>query len=180
MRLATVLILATLATPAAARAQETEPAAPPLLSLPQAVQRALEQNDRLLSTRDSVEQADLTVRLARSAFRPKVVPNVLGSIGQTDISNQTYRLDFSQRFVTGTEVRATTGTTSAQNQIGTYYNADTTLQLSQPLLRGFGKSVARRGLTAAEARRADATRQQDLSEQQITVEVASAYYRGAA
>jgi outer membrane protein TolC len=148
-----------------------------VLSLAEAAQRALLQNDRLLGSRDAVEQADLSVRLAKATFRPKVVPNVFGSLGQTDISNQTYRLDLSQRFVTGTELRATTGTTSAKNQIGTYYNADTTLQLSQPLLRGFGKSVARRNLTAAEARRADVERQQGLSEQQIVLEVAGTYYR---
>lgn len=88
--------------------------APPVaLSLADAVQRALDKNDRLLDSRDSVEQADLSVRLARSAFRPKVVPNILGSFGQTDVSNQTYRLDLSQRFVTGTELRATAASSTS-------------------------------------------------------------------
>ena len=172
-KVAGLVLAALFASRVGAQAREAD--AP--LTLADAVRLALEQNDRLLGSRDSVEQADLSVRLARSAFRPKVVPNVLGSIGQTDISNQTYRLDLSQRMVTGTELRATAGTTSAQNQIGSYFNSDTTLQLSQPLLRGFGKSVARRGLTSAEARRADAERQRGLSEQQVTLEVAGTYYR---
>jgi outer membrane protein TolC len=44
-------------------------------------------------------------------------------------------------------------------------------------LRGFGPAIARRSLTSAELRRADADRQQALTEQQVAVEVASAYYR---
>jgi hypothetical protein len=37
-----------------------------------------------------------------------------------------------------------------------FYNADTTLTVSQPLLKGFGPSVARRGVLSAEAREVDA------------------------
>src|SRR5262249_40018734 len=58
-----------------------------------------------------------------------------------------------------------------------FYNADTTLTLSQPLLRGFGSAVTRRSLTSAELRRDDAGRQQTLTEQEVALEVASAYYR---
>ena len=159
------------------RALAQESQAPPVLTLAQAVERALAKNDRLLNTHDTVEQAGLSVRLARSAFRPKVVPNILGSFGQTDVSNQTYRLDVSQRFTTGTEIRASTGSSTSRNQLGNSYNTDTTLQLSQPLLRGLGRGTARRGLTSAEARLADAAREQALSEQQVTVEVAGVYYR---
>ncbi len=57
-----------------------------------------------------------------------------------------------------------------------FYNADTTLTLTQPLLRGFGRAVSRRSLTSAEVRRDDAARQQTLAEQQVTVDVAAAYY----
>src|SRR5262249_16923574 len=58
-----------------------------------------------------------------------------------------------------------------------FYNADTTLTVSQPLLRGNSPAITRRSLTAAEIRRADADRQITLAEQQVAVEVASAYYR---
>lgn len=159
--------------------------APPVLTLAQAVDEALVKNDRLVNQHDTIEQTDLGLRLARSAFRPKVIPNILGSFGQTDVTTQTYRVDVTQRFVTGTEVRLGTGTATAQipgrpgvdNGDIRFYNADTTLTLSQPLLRGFGRNVARRGLTGAEVRRADADRQQALAEQQVAVEVAAAYYR---
>lgn len=158
---------------------------PPALTLTQAVKEALVKNERMLNQHDSIEQANLSVRLARNAFTPKVVPNVLGSFGQTDINSQNYRVDVSQKFTTGTEVRVGVGTSTAQipglpgvpaTDIH-FYNADTTLTLSQPLLRGFGSKVARRTLTSAELRRTDADRQQTLTEQQVTVEVASAYYR---
>jgi outer membrane protein len=156
-----------------------------VLTLRAAVSEALEKNERLVNQKDAGTQADLGLRLARSAFRPKVVPNVLGSFGQTDINSQTYRVDVSQRLTTGTEFRVGIGTATSQIPAGPasgdvdihFYNADTTLTLTQPLLRGFGPSVARRPLDAAELRRHDADRQQVLVEQQVAVDVASAYYR---
>jgi outer membrane protein len=178
MRLSTILWLCFLAT-AALRAQV------PTLTLSQAVREALGKNDRLLNQHDTIEQAALGVRLARNTFTPKVVPNVLGSFGKTDINSQNYRVDVLQKFMTGTEVRAGVGTSTAQipgvpglpeTDIH-FYNADTTVSLSQPLLRGFGPAVARRSLTTAELRREDAGRQQTVAEQQVAVDVASAYYR---
>ncbi len=162
--------------PAAREPQAAAPV-PAKLTFPQAVAQALERNDQLLAARDDVVRAQLGLKLARSAFHPKVVPNIFGSLGQTDISNQTYRVDLVQKLTTGTELRASVGTSSAQNQLGVYYNADTTLQLSQPLLRGFGRTVARRGLTSAEVRIADAHRQRTLAQRQVVLQVAGAYYQ---
>jgi len=154
-----------------------------VLTLSQAIDEALQKNDRIIAQHDSGERAGLAVRGARSTFMPKVVPNVRGSFGQTNVSDQNYRLDLSQRFVNGTEVRLGTGTSTAQVPAFTggedvrFYNSDTTLLVSQPLLKGLGAGVTRRNLTLAELRQADATRQQKLTEQQIAVDVAGAYYR---
>ena len=156
-----------------------------VLTLKDAVNEALAKNERLVNQSDSITQADLGLRLARNTFRPKVTPNIFGSFGRTDVSSQTYRVDVSQKLVTGTELRLSTGTASAQipGELGDpqsdvlFYNADTTLTLSQPLLRGFGRSVSRRALTSAELRREEADRQQLMAEQQVAVDVASAYYR---
>lgn len=163
-----------------ARAQ----APPPVLSLTDAVNEALVNNERVVNQADGIAQADLGLRLARNTFKPKVTPNVFGSFGRTDVSSQTYRLDVSQKLVSGTELRLSTGTASAQIPGGSassgdvlFYNADTTLTLTQPLLRGFGPRVARRALTSAELRKDDAARQQTLSEQQVAVDVAASYYR---
>lgn len=156
--------------------------APPL-TLAAAVQEALASNPRSQNQRDAGTQADLGVRLARNTFSPKIVPNIAGSFGQTNIANQTYRVDVSQKFVTGTQLRASVGTTSAQvpglEGIGPreFYDADTTFTLGQPLLRGFGTATTRRWLTSAEFRQEDARREQTLLEQQLTVETAAAYYR---
>jgi len=157
----------------------------PILTLEHAVSEALAKNDRMLNQHDVIEQSALGVRLARNTFQPKIVPNVLGSFGATDINSQTYRVDVTQKFTTGTEVRFGIGTSTSQipgfpvvlerDDIH-FYNADTTVALSQPLLRGFGSAVARRPLTSAELRRDDAGRQQTLTEQQVALEVASAYY----
>src|SRR5262245_23509806 len=87
---------------------------PPVLTLAQAVQDALTRNDRLVNQQDTLAQAELGVRLARTAFRPQVTPNILGSFGQTNVNSQTYRVDLSQRFTTGTELRVGAGAASAQ------------------------------------------------------------------
>lgn len=169
-----------LLTPGAARAQGD-----PILTLAQAVREALDRNERLLTQQDSVKQSELGLRLARNEFRPKVTPNILGSFGQTNVNSQTYRVDVTQRLVTGTELRLATGTATAQIPGPTgapgddilFYNADTTLTLSQPLLRGFGRNVARRSLTSAEVRRGEADSSRSLAEQQVAIDVAAAYYR---
>lgn len=157
----------------------------PVLTLADAVKEALTKNERLVNQGDAIAQADLGLRLARNAFRPKITPNIFGSLGNSDLSSQTYRVDVSQKLVTGTELRLSTGTASSliPGDLGNpesdvlFYNADTTLTLSQPLLRGFGRAVSRRGLTSAELRREEADRQRSLSEQQVAVDVAAAYYR---
>ena len=121
----------------------------PVLTLAQAVNEALVKNERLVNQRDAIAQADLGLRLARNTFRPKVTPNIFGSFGRTDVSSQTYRVDVSQKLVTGTELRLSTSARRRRRFPDTvgdtasdvlFYNADTTLTLSQPLLRGFGRT----------------------------------------
>jgi outer membrane protein len=89
----------------------------------------------------------------------------------------------TQKFVTGTQLRASLGTSSAQvpglvgESARQFYNADTTFTISQPLLRGFGTGTTRRWLTTAEFRQDDVRREYLLVEQQLAVETAAAYYR---
>ena len=155
----------------------------PALTLQQAVSEALVRNDRMLDHADTAAQADLDVRLARSAFGPKVVPNVFGSFGQTDVASQHYRVDVTQRLTTGTELRLGVGTATSQipDDDGggdvRFYNADTTLLLTQPLLRGFGTAVARRSLSSAELRQGAVERQREVVRRQVAIDAASAYYQ---
>ncbi|MEQ1758498.1 MAG: TolC family protein [Vicinamibacterales bacterium] len=179
-RIITCAVIVLVAANGLAVAQDTS-----TLTLAQAVREALEHNNILVNQRDSITQADLNVRLARNTFRPRVTPNVFGSFGATDVASQTYRVDVSQKLVTGTEFRLSTGTTSAlipstssgSAQDLLFYSADTTLTLTQPLLRGFGRTVTRRSLASAELTRQTADRERTLAEQQITIDVAAGYYR---
>jgi outer membrane protein len=162
-----------------ARAQE----AASVLTLAQAVNEALARNDRLVTQQDFTEAADLGVRAANSVFRPKIIPNIRGSFGQTNVANQNYGLTVSQRFVSGTEMSVGFGASTQQIPSLTggadvrFYNTDSTIMVTQPLLRGFGPAVARRSLTSAEQRQSSTRLQQTVSEQQVTLEVVSAYYR---
>ena len=153
------------------------------LTLQQAVAEALVRNDRILDQGDLLAQADLDLRLARNEFRPKIVPNVFGSFGQTDVASQHYHVDVTQRLTTGTELRLGVGTATSQipdvdgGEDVRFYNADTTLLLTQPLLRGFGPGVARRGLTSAELRRSGVERKHEVVRRQVAIEAATAYYQ---
>src|SRR6188508_43193 len=128
------LLIAVLTAGSRALAQGS--AAPsPALSLAAAVNEALVKNERVVNQSDAIAQADLGLRLARNTFRPKVTPNIFGSLGRDDISSQTYRVDVSQKLVTGTELRASVGTVSQiipgqtpeSSADVLFYNADTTL-----------------------------------------------------
>lgn len=162
-----------------------EPTPDTVLTLSRAVSEALQYNYRLLDQRDGVAQADLGVQLAGDAFHTKVTPNVLGSFGRTDVASQTYRVDVSRRFTTGTGLSLGLGTATSQipgdplTGAGDirFYNADTTLMVSQPLLRGFGRTVTRQALTSAEVRRQNSGYEQVQAEQQTAIDVAGAYYR---
>jgi outer membrane protein TolC len=159
-----------------AKQPTSAPPQPTRLSLSAAVAEALDHAPAIMNARSNIEQANLSVRLAGSAFDFKVLPSVLGSFGQSSLSNQTYGVNVSQKFVGGTQITGDVIATSFRNQLGTYYNSDTTFQVTQPLLRGFGSSVTRRPLFDAESRATDANRQLALTEQQVALDVASAYY----
>ena len=174
-RVATAIPCAGLLLLAAAgpRAQE----AAPLLTLREAVLVALAGNERMLGSREAIEQARLGRTLAESAFGIRITPNVLGSFGQSDVRNQTYGVGASKRFATGTEFRMDVGASTFRNQIGSFYAADTTLLVSQSLLRGFGPDVGRRQIERAGHQVASAERQHVLAEQQLAIDVAATYYR---
>lgn len=150
---------------------------PPVLTLADAVSRALAASPPTVTAAEDVRRAQLQIAVARSAFSPKVIPAAFGSFGTTDVSNQSYGLAFSQRLTTGTEVRVNTGATTAQNQLGRYYSTDTTFLITQPLVRGFGHDVATAGLRAAQARVDVTLARRTAAERQVAIQVATAYYR---
>ena len=92
----------------------------PLLTLGDAVRAALANNDRVVTSRESIEQARLGRTLAASVFSTRITPNLLGSLGQSEVRNQTYGVGVSKRFSTGTEFRMDVGASTFRNQIGRY------------------------------------------------------------
>ena len=157
-------------------AQSLPPAPPPLLTLAEAVGQALTGNPRVLAARDAVDAAALEVRVAHAAFEPQIEPNAFGWFGQSNLSNQSLGLRVSQRLTTGTVISGSAEAVTQRNQLGTYAIADTTFMVSQPLLRGFGRAQVRKPLTSAEAQVEDLHRLRLLTEQEIALEVAAAYY----
>lgn len=147
------------------------------LRLVDALREALVHNDLLNDARDSERQADGGVRLAEAVFTPTLTPNVAGALGNSTLSNQSYGLGFAQLTPIGTQVLGNVSAVSARNQLGTFFASDTSLTLRQPLLRGFGREAIARDLAVARLSVAGATRHRELVEQQLTVDVATAYYR---
>ena len=173
VRILVVFVLSMLGASATPRAQ----GAAPMLSLADAVRLALANNERMLNARESIDRTRLGATLAESAFATKITPNLLGSFGQSDVRNQNYGIGASRRFTTGTEVRAEVGAATFRNQFGSFYAADTTLLVSQSLLRGFGPTVGRRPLDRADYQTANAERLYALTQQRLAIDVARVYYR---
>ena len=121
----------------------------PTLTLGEAVSRALAQNHDVLQAAESVRARELNVRVASAAFRPSILPSASGAFGRSQLANQNYGVAMSQRLPFGTEVRGNVTSVSSRNQLGTYFFTDTTLLVSQPLLRGFGREYARRSMDMA-------------------------------
>ena len=175
VRVRTVIafVLPVLGAAAALGAQESLP----LLPLADAVRLALANNERMLSAREGIDRSRLGETLAESAFATRITPNLLGSFGQSDVRNQNYGVAASRLFATGTVVRAEVGAATFRNQLGSFYATDTTLLVSQPLLRGFGPAVGRRPIERADYQTANAERLYALTQQQLAIDVAGVYYR---
>ncbi len=159
-----------LATAALAVAQP-----PPTLALGEAVTRALAQNLDVMQAAESVRARELNLRVASAVFRPSILPSASGALGRSELANQSFGVAASQRLPFGTEVRGNVTSLSSRNQLGLYYFTDTTLLISQPLLRGFGREYARRNVDSAETALRDARRQREVRRQQVALETAGAY-----
>ena len=173
MRRAAALAAVLAACTATASAQDS---APPTLTLREAVDLALRQNERIHAAVDAIEEARLARRAAQAAFRPAFTPRILGALGNADgLSSQSYGFDLTQRFATGTEVQASVGTLSSRNQLGSFYYSDTTFSITQPIL-GRGPDAARRNVESAERSIDTAVDAYGAARRAIAIEVAAAFY----
>ena len=149
---------------------------PPLLRLADAVAEALERNPSALGARAARDQAELGRRVAASAFSLKVEPNLFNAFGQSTASNRGYGVVVSKKLPFGTEFRGSLDAAAFRNQLGDYYNSDATLQITQPISRGFGVGGPLRFVRDAESALDDAGHRLRQAETQLVFEVASAYY----
>lgn len=163
-------LLVYMTSPAAAVLGQT----PPALTLGRAVDLALRHNARILDAEDHVAEARLKQKEAAAAFRPRFVPRMSGAIGGGDLANQSYGAELSQQFPWGTQLQASIGSTSSRNQLGTFYYTDTTIALTQPILRG--TDPYRRDATAATRRIEEALGERAITGEAVAIDVAASYY----
>ncbi len=152
-----VLLLAAATALTAARAQE----APPQLTLEECITRAMKRNLDLEIQRYNPDIARNAIDAARAEFDPTVSltatrsftqqPGALsaldGSASPTSESTTT-RLALNQRVATGATVGLSTqlnrsASNSSFTTLNPAYNADFTLSVNQPLLRGSGLAINR-------------------------------------
>jgi outer membrane protein TolC len=150
---------------------------PPVLTLTMAVQEALASGGRAAAARERVTAASLDRQAANGALALQVTPSGYGALGNRDLANQSVGLDVTRQFSTGTQVRGVARSTSARNQLGTYYFSESTLLVSQPLLQGFGRYGVRNAIDAALAGERAAAFAQSTQERDIVLEVVGAYFR---
>jgi outer membrane protein TolC len=163
------------------------------LSLDEAITLALSRNLDLEVSRIETAEAGFRVIQASGAFDPLLTSNLQKSSSSSPAINpysptardyQSWDLGLSQTFLPGTALGLTwsNGRSSATyDSLGFHYqntsdSSDLTLNLNQPLLRGFGSRV--NGLSIAMARNGQESSRQALvaSVQKLLVEVESAYW----
>lgn len=144
------------------------------MTVPVAVQLALQQNPDVEEARAAVELARDARTASRAVFRPAFEPRFAGAIGAKDVANQQMGAELSQRFTSGTRVAASFNTTSARNQLGTYYYGETSLALTQTLFGG--RDPARRQVDAASDAVALALARQEATEKRVAGDVIAACY----
>lgn len=143
------------------------------LSLADAIAVALQGNLTLLDATDAVVAAEASEAAARAGFRPQVTPRLEHGRDERRVG-----LDLTQRIPwTGGTVQVSGLQVSQRaNHVPTPHASSVAVSLSQPLLRGVGRTAASFDLDNARRARSAQERALVLSRQAIIVEVTSAYY----
>lgn len=114
-----------------------EPAGPATLPLQEAIAAALRNNRRIAQGALEVKQREVGVDLARSAFDPTVSPFARFGAPDGD-SETTYGLRAAKPLFQG----ATLGASAARGDAGGDRETVLSVELTQPLFRRYGRSVA--------------------------------------
>ena len=143
------------------------------VSLADAVALALEGNFGLRTQMDGVASAQFFEAASRARFHPKVTPSYAAGP-----NTRAFAVEASQA------VPWTNGSVSAagvfrQTNPDDVHSSDLRLTVSQPLLRGFGQTVATFELRNSERATQAQRRTYELARQRVAVDVAQAFYQVA-
>jgi len=147
----------------------------PVLSLDDAIKLALKQNVNLESARDRVSSANIALETAKSEFKIKIRPELSGLFQEAEDLRQNYALRISKKNHIGGEL-SWQAKTWIDDSLENQYQTDLTIAYTQPLLRRWGKLLTTEELVSAEQRTVSQYRSLLLAQQQLMVNVATAYY----
>jgi outer membrane protein len=167
-----VIYLLIIAAPLLVWAEETSVS----LSLDDAMRLALKQNINLQSARDRVTSANIALESAKSEFNIKIRPEISGLFQEGGDLNQNYALRVSKKLHIGSELSWQAKTWIDDSLEENQYQTDLTVAYTQPLLRGRGKLATTEELVSAEQRTVSQYRSLFLAQQQLMINVATAYY----
>jgi outer membrane protein TolC len=143
------------------------------MSLGEAVAIALEHNFSLLSSADQWRDAQLGYSVAVAEFFPKLTPRYTRADDDTSFGMlATQRLPW-----TGATILADAGFATRLDALAPLpRSSNLRLEVSQPLLRGFGPNASFYDLRNSRRAREGSERSLELRRQQVALDVAQAYY----
>lgn len=153
-----------------------------LVDLDGALQLAFEHNRELLDRRESLASSGLSLASAQFAVGPQWAAT-LGyrwADGENANESNTGSIDasVSQLLPTGGTLTLRSGLDASWPELNRErsYDTDVAVELSQPLLRGFGYEVSHESLTRAERELVYALRDFELFRQRLSIDIVGAYY----
>jgi outer membrane protein TolC len=160
-----------------------EVAAPPPLSLMQCIDIAAENSRDFQSQKEDLYLAALDLTLARYAFQVQdkgvITATLLGDGDEAAQVNTNALYTFSKLFGTGAKIVGDIGISFMKNLLssdGWHPITDVGIAATQPLLRGFGKSIVEEPLTQAERNLVYAARSFERFRRTFAVDAANRYY----
>jgi outer membrane protein TolC len=147
-----------------------------VLTLEEAVRLALIENLNLQSTVDVVQGSIIGEGLAESRFNFKLTPSYARGIGESSLVDQGLGLDVSKLLPFGTTVTAGVRSDWTGGELGNVNTSLATLQVTQPLLRGFGKRTTEFDLQNSRRSRVSSERNLELARQRLAVDVVASYF----
>lgn len=140
-------------------------------TLEQAINHALDHNRSVLSRYDDIRRSHYNIVIAKSQFEIKIRPEAKLGADQEG-SSWSYGGAASKKLDFGTNIE----TAVVQSRTGDTHNTDTSVSITQPLLRGAGILVNTNPIISAEREVEGRKRSYELAKENLVVDVASSFY----